>query len=327
MPDTVTPPRSPSRIPSPRSFGDDDGGRGGRKWSHQPHHRRRRTLAGLAILLLVVLVVIAAGSSGGGGTHPVTVHAAGLFTRIQTLSGNGAGSFAGVETAAENAAINRTLAYTPAIRVAGSQHREVALTFDDGPGPYTQQVVSLLDQLHVPATFFEVGVPEQYFSAGTSDIVAHGYPIEDHTWSHAPMAQLSPGDQRSQLLREASTIVKFGAPFPRLFRPPYGLWNSQTLSLLRGYRMLMVLWTVDTSDYRLPGSSSIINSVVSGVQPGAIFLMHDAGGNRTETVAALPRIVEDLRARGYKFVTVPKLILDNPPPANQQISAISGSGG
>ena len=97
MPDTVTPPRSSSRIPSPRSFGDDDGGGGGRKWSHQPHHRRRRTLAGLAILLLVVLVVIAAGSSGGGGTHPVTVHAAGLFTRIQTLSGNGAGSFAGVE--------------------------------------------------------------------------------------------------------------------------------------------------------------------------------------------------------------------------------------
>jgi peptidoglycan/xylan/chitin deacetylase (PgdA/CDA1 family) len=323
MPDTVTPPKSPSRIPLPRSFGGD----GGRKWSQQPHHRRRRTLAGLAILVLVVLVVIAAGSSGGGGTHPVAVHTAGLFTRIQTLSGNGAGSFAGVETAAENRAINRTLAYTPAIRVAGSQHREVALTFDDGPGPYTQQVVSLLDQLHVPATFFEVGVAEQYFSAGTRDIVARGYPIGDHTWSHAPMSQLSPGDQRSQLLKEASTIVKFGGPFPRLFRPPYGLWNNQTLSLLRKYRMLMVLWTVDTSDYRLPGTSSIINSVVSGVQPGAIFLMHDAGGNRTETVAALPKIVEDLRARGYKFVTVPKLILDNPPPANQQISAISGSGG
>jgi peptidoglycan/xylan/chitin deacetylase (PgdA/CDA1 family) len=326
MPDTATPPRSPPRIPPPRWFGG-DGGRDGRKWSQQPHHRRRRTLAGLAILLLVVLGVIAAGSSGGGGTHPVAVHAAGLFTRIQTLSGNGAGSFAGVETAAENAAINRTLAYAPAIRVAGSQHREVALTFDDGPGPYTQQVVSVLDRLHVPATFFEVGVSEQYFSAGTSDIVAHGYQIGDHTWSHAPMSQLSLGDQRSQLLNEARTIVKFGAPFPRLFRPPYGLWNGQTLSLLRKYRMLMVLWTVDTSDYRLPGTSSILNSVVSGVQPGAIVLMHDAGGNRTETVAALPKIVKRLRARGYRFVTVPKLILDNPPPANQQISAISGSGG
>src|SRR5205807_4813956 len=97
-------------------------------------------------LLLLVLVVIAAGSSGGG-TRPVTVHAAGLFTRIQTLSGNGAGSFAGVETAAENAAIDRTLAYTPVIQVAGSQHREVALTFDDGPGPYTQPVGAVLNQM------------------------------------------------------------------------------------------------------------------------------------------------------------------------------------
>jgi peptidoglycan/xylan/chitin deacetylase (PgdA/CDA1 family) len=141
------------------------------------------------------------------------------------------------------------------------------------------------------------------------------------------MSQLSIGDQRSQLLKEASTIVRFGLPFPRLFRPPYGLFNNQTLSLLRKYRMLMVLWTVDTSDYRLPGAASIIDTVVSGAKPGAIFLMHDAGGNRAETVAALPKIVEDLRAQGYKFVTVPKLILDNPPPANQQISSISGSGG
>ena len=89
----------------------------------------------------------------------------------------------------------------------------------------------------------------------------------------------------------------------------------------------MVLWTVDTSDYRLPGTDSIISTVVSGAQPGAIFLMHDAGGNRDETVAALPRIVEDLRARGYKLVTVPQLILDNPPPANQQIASMAGGGG
>lgn len=312
-------------MPPPRPFGG-NGGRG-RKWSQEPHHRRRRTFAVLAILLLVLLVVIGAASSGGGGPRPVAVHSAGLFTRIQTLSGNGAGSFAGVETAAENAAIDRTLAYTPAIRAAGSQHREVALTFDDGPGPYTQRVVSVLARLHAPATFFEVGVGEQYFRSGSSDIVAHGYAIGDHTWSHAPMSQLSTPDQRSQLLREAHELVKLGAPFPRLFRPPYGLWNRQTISLLRKYRMLMVLWTVDTSDYRLPGTTSIVDSVVSGARPGRIFLMHDAGGNRGETVAALPKVVADLRARGYRLVTVPRLIMDNPPPANQQISSIAGSGG
>lgn len=325
MPDTVTPPRSRSGGSPSRS----SGGNGGRSrgWSHQPHHRRRRTLAALAILLLFVVIVIAAGSGGGAAPRPVTVHAAGLLSRIQTLSGNGARSFAGIQTAAESVAIDRTLAYTPAIRVAGAQHREVALTFDDGPGPYTTQVVSTLNQLHAPATFFEVGTPEQYFSAGTRDIVASGYPIEDHTWSHAPMAQLSPSDQRNQLVSEANELVKFGAPYPRLFRPPYGLWNSDTMSLLRRYRMLMILWTVDTSDYRVPGTDSIINTVVSGAQPGAIMLMHDAGGNRVETVAALPKVVEDLRAKGYKLVTVPQLILDNPPPANQQIASIAGGGG
>jgi peptidoglycan-N-acetylglucosamine deacetylase len=324
MPDTVTNPRR--RSGAPASYR--PGGNGGRprKWSHQPHHRRRRTLAALLVAVLFIVIVIEAGS-GGTAPHPVTIHTAGLLTRIQTLSGNGASSFAGVQTAAQNAAIDRTLAYTPAIRVAGAQHREVALTFDDGPGPYTTQVVSVLNQLHVPATFFEVGTPEQYFSAGTRDILASGYMIEDHTWSHAPMGQLSAGDQRNQLLSEAKEIVKFGGPFPRLFRPPYGLWNTDTISLLRKYRMLMILWTVDTSDYRLPGTDSIINTVVSGAQPGAIFLMHDAGGDRAETVAALPKIVEGLRARGYKLVTVPQLILDNPPPANQQIASLAGGGG
>jgi peptidoglycan/xylan/chitin deacetylase (PgdA/CDA1 family) len=323
MADTITPPREGSRVP-PRGSSSGNGGRG-RGWSSQPHHRRRRTLAGLAILALVVIILIVAGS--GGGSPPVVVHRDALFTRIQTLSGSGPASFAGVESAAENVAIDRTLAYTPAIRVAGAQHREVALTFDDGPGPYTQQLVSVLEQLHVPATFFEIGIAEQYFQAGTSDVVSHGFALEDHTFSHAPMNQLSVGDQRSQILREASTITGFGAPFPRLFRPPFGYWNQTTLQLLHNYRMLMVLWTVDTSDYRLPGSDSIINTVVSGAQPGAIILMHDAGGNRAETIQALPKVVEDLRARGYKLVTVPKLILDNPPPANQDITSVSGGGG
>ncbi len=320
MPDTITTPKRP-RVPPSRTVNG-----GGRKWSHEPHHRRRRTFAGLAIAVLFVLVLIAAGSGGGGG-HPATVHQAGLFTRIQTLAGSGPTSFSGVETAAENAAINRTLAYTPVVQVAGAQHREVALTFDDGPGPYTQQLVAVLNQMKVPATFFEVGAGEQYFSAGTRDIVANGYTIGDHTWSHAPMSQLSVADQRSQLLREAREITSFGAPYPRLFRPPYGLWNKDTLALLKQYRMLMVYWTVDTSDYRLPGTDSIINTVVSGAKPGAIFLMHDAGGNRVETIAALPKIITDLRAKGYRFVTVPKLILDNPPPANQDLSSLSGSGG
>ncbi len=185
----------------------------------------------------------------------------------------------------------------------------------------------MLNQLNVPATFFEIGIAEQYFHAGTTDVISHGYAVGDHTFSHAPMSQLSQGDQQSQIVNEANTILKYGGVYPRLFRPPYGLWNSTTMQLLHKYRMLMVLWTVDTSDYTLPGVSSIIDSVLGGAQPGAIILMHDAGGNRAETIAALPKIVEGLRAKGYRLVTVPKLVLDNPPPANQQIVSIAGGGG
>jgi peptidoglycan/xylan/chitin deacetylase (PgdA/CDA1 family) len=77
----------------------------------------------------------------------------------------------------------------------------------------------------------------------------------------------------------------------------------------------------------MPGVSAIVHSAVSGARPGAIILLHDAGGNRSETIAALPKIIARLRKKGYRFVTVPRLLLDNPAPADQQIAAVTGSGG
>jgi peptidoglycan/xylan/chitin deacetylase (PgdA/CDA1 family) len=296
----------------------------------QRHHRRRRLVALLAIPATVALIVglaVGAGSGGGVGTaHGVP--RPGFFAAIAKLAGSGSGSFAADELADENAAINRTLGYTPYVRIAGSQHHEIALTFDDGPGPFTPAVLDVLERMHVPATFFEVGVLEQYFHASTSRIVADGDVIGDHTQLHAAMSRLSPRDQAFELLRQTSAVGAYGAPFPRLFRPPYGLWNDKTLALLHKYRMLMVLWTVDTSDYRQPGVQAIVDSAVGGARPGAIILMHDAGGDRSETAAALPVIIRKLRARGYRLVTVPRLLLDNPAPANQSFtSAMLGGGG
>jgi peptidoglycan-N-acetylglucosamine deacetylase len=141
------------------------------------------------------------------------------------------------------------------------------------------------------------------------------------------MAELPVAKQRSQLLEQVAAIERHGAGFPRLFRPPYGLWNATTLTLLHRYRMLMVLWTVDTNDYQRPGVPAIVAAAVGGARPGAIILLHDAGGDRSQTVAALPRIITGLRRRGYKLVTVPRLLLDNPPPRVQDIAAVLGSGG
>ena len=279
-------------------------------------------VAGLALILGAIV-------GAGGGTanvHRIARTPTGYFSRIQALAGTGTGSLAVAEQSAENAAITRTLAYTPYVRIAGSQHREIALTFDDGPGPYTPQILAVLGREKVPGTFFEIGEEERYFHASTSEIVARGYPIGDHTETHPPMSELSAAQQQSELLEQTSKIGDYGAPFPRMFRPPYGVWDSTTLRLLKKYRMLMILWTVDTNDYEQPGVAAIVHSAVSGAQPGAIILMHDAGGNRTETVEALPLIISALRAKGYKLVTVPKLLLDNPAPASQDISALGGGG-
>ncbi|MBV9818716.1 MAG: polysaccharide deacetylase family protein [Solirubrobacterales bacterium] len=292
------------------------------------HQRRRRAaaLAALAAFALAVGMVVGAASGGGSagvGKAPIV---RGYLSRVKTLAGNGPGSFAHAELGAENAAITRTLRYTPYVRVAGAQHREIALTFDDGPGPYTERVLATLEQLHTPATFFQVGISQKYFGAATANIVARGYPIGDHTWSHQPMSELTPRQQQAQLLQETSAIGDYGAPFPRMFRPPYGLWDKATLKLLRRYRMLMILWTVDTNDYQLPGVAAIVRSAVGGAKPGAIILMHDAGGTRTETIDALPEIVHALRRRGYTLVTVPRLLLDNPAPGQQDVGAL-GAGG
>jgi peptidoglycan/xylan/chitin deacetylase (PgdA/CDA1 family) len=303
-------------------------GSGGGSLPPSVYHRRRRAAALLAIGAIALVVGIAVGAmSGGGGQSPTRVASIGYFGQIKTLAGSGPTSFETTERAAENAAITRTMAYTPYVRMAGSQHREIALTFDDGPGPYTPQVLHVLEREHVPATFFEVGVAEQYFHASTSAIVARGYPIGDHTENHFAMSTLSRKQQQQQLLQESAAIGQYGAPFPRLFRPPYGLWNSTTLSLLKKYRMLMVLWTVDTNDYQLPGVKAIVESVLDGAKPGAIILMHDAGGNRSETVAALPKIIAGLRKRHYSLVTVPQLVLDNPPPHDQDVAGLQGAGG
>jgi peptidoglycan/xylan/chitin deacetylase (PgdA/CDA1 family) len=231
------------------------------------------------------------------------------------------------EAGRENAAINRTLAKTPYVRMAGTQHRELALTFDDGPGPYTPQILRILRRTHTPATFFEVGIEDKYFAASSRRIVQMGDPIGDHTYNHKPMSSLSYRRQQDELLEEAADMGDAGAPFPRMFRPPYGDWNAKTLRLLRHWHMLMVLWSVDTDDWQQPGTSAIVHSALAGAKPGAIILMHDAGGNRSETVAALPTIIHDLRRRGYRLVTVPRLLLDNPAPKQQDVASLKGEGG
>ncbi|HEY4997171.1 MAG TPA: hypothetical protein VII03_04185, partial [Solirubrobacteraceae bacterium] len=114
-------------------------------------------------------------------------------------------------------------------------------------------------------------------------------------------------------------IELLGGRRPVLFRPPYGSFNATTLRELKKLHLLMILWSVDTDDYRQPGVSVIVERALAGAKPGEIILMHDAGGLREQTIAALPLIIRALRARGFHLVTVPQLLADDPPPPGQQI--------
>jgi peptidoglycan/xylan/chitin deacetylase (PgdA/CDA1 family) len=280
--------------------------------------RRRRTVAALASVALLALLIAAIGSSGAphhAGRSPAPTPPPAHVSASQP-----APSPTDTLTPSEEArAIDAVRAYTPVVVQGGAKGDEVALTFDDGPGPYTQRVVALLNALHVHATFFAIGLEERYFSAGTAAEVSSGDAIGDHTESHPMMASLSAHDQREQLLEQTYRIELAGAPAPRLFRPPYGSFDADTFKQLHALHMLMVLWSTDTRDFARPGVPTIVQSALAGAHPGAIILMHDAGGERSQTIAALPAIVHGLRARGLRPVTVGRLLRDDPPPPGQPI--------
>jgi peptidoglycan/xylan/chitin deacetylase (PgdA/CDA1 family) len=286
--------------------------------------RRRRAGAAVglgAILLLVVVASLTGGGSSRRRGHRLAALGGGLAAHASaSASALAEARAAQAPTTQEaEAAIGHVLSYTPAVVEGGRRGNEVALTFDDGPGPYTVRLVHTLDRLHVHATFFAIGEMERYFSAGTLAELAAGDAVEDHTETHPPLATLSPRAQREQLFEQAARIEVLGAPPPHLFRPPYGSFNATTFQQARALGMLMVLWSTDTSDYKLPGVHAIVQSALAGAHPGAIILMHDGGGDRSQTIAALPAIVAALRRRGLRPVTVPQLLRDDPPAPGQPL--------
>jgi peptidoglycan-N-acetylglucosamine deacetylase len=228
--------------------------------------------------------------------------------------------------ALERSALDRVLSYTPFISVGVPNRPEIALTFDDGPGPYTAELVRTLVRNRAQGTFFVVGSQVATFPQGLQQIIAKGFPIGNHTFTHQSLTDLSPTEQSTEIDRQTAAIIRYGGPSPRLFRPPYGAFDLRTLELLRAKRMLMVLWTVDTEDYLRPGVEAIVTRTLQGARPGAIIALHDGGGDRGQTVAAIPKIVQGLRARGYRLVTVPRLVLDDPPPRNQPLPENLGGG-
>ncbi len=151
---------------------------------------------------------------------------------------------------------------------ATAGQRVIALTFDDGPGPFTPQVLSVLEQYRVPATFFEIGDEVARYSQYSKMVVAAGFPVEDHTWSHPDLTTLSASGVASQIDTTQAEIQAVTGTTPQCVRPPYDAWNATVLSQIAARGLTTMSYSVDPKDWTLPGVQAIVSNVVGAAFPG-----------------------------------------------------------
>jgi peptidoglycan-N-acetylglucosamine deacetylase len=193
----------------------------------------------------------------------------------------------------------------------GPSAREIALTFDDGPWSDTDQFLDVLEREHVVATFFQIGDQISEYAQHDLDrrMLEDGDMIGDHTWNYGGDVASGGSGATTQIDEAAAAIRRATGGFtPCLFRAPGG---NVTPALLRTARLLgftTIQWDIDPRDWANPGESEIYENVVSNAHDGAIVIQHDGGGNRSETLAALPLEIHTLRNEGYRFVTVTQLL-------------------
>ena len=182
------------------------------------------------------------------------------------------------------------------------RHNKVALTFDDGPSDYTPNILSVLEHRHAKATFFEVGDLIPGRTSISRSVIEAGDELGNHSLHH----ETNPGRTSMAITNER---IKSATGFtPCLFRPPNDSYDARVVDDARSLGMTTVIWNVDPRDWSRPGTGAIYDRVVSATCPGSIVILHDGGGDRSQTVAALPHIIKTLRDRGYRFVTVTKLL-------------------
>jgi peptidoglycan/xylan/chitin deacetylase (PgdA/CDA1 family) len=250
-------------------------------------NRRAGLLIVLVALFLVVLLVQSLAGSAPISPEPVVR----VPAQSSPPSGNGTPPAAAVSA--------------DPVRHTARPDRVVALTFDDGPDPeHTPQVLALLAQYRVVATFCMIGAKAAQHPELVRTVVAAGMRLCNHTVTHNPYLAHRPEPQieaeivggRAALLAAAGSDVTID-----YFRAPAGRWSEPMRRIAARHGMKPLSWSVDTRDWSRPGVARIVTTVQQQVQPGAVIVMHDGGGRRDQTVAALAELLPWLVAQGYQF--------------------------
>ncbi|MFE6461054.1 polysaccharide deacetylase family protein [Streptomyces cinereoruber] len=193
----------------------------------------------------------------------------------------------------------------PFLSVSGAG-RSMVLTFDDGPDPrYTPGILDTLRRYECRAMFFvcgEMAVENQDLLRRMAD---EGHVVGNHSWSHPLIPRLRPSLIRDELGSTSEVVEQALGTAPLWYRAPYGAWNRHSFEIGAELGMEPLAWTVDTLDWKEPGTDSIVRRVLDGAAPGVVVLNHDAGGDRSQSVAALRRYLPELLDAGY-HITVPR---------------------
>lgn len=198
--------------------------------------------------------------------------------------------------------------------------REIALTFDDGPHPgYTEQILAILKKYDVKATFFLVGeMAEKHPELVMAEVTA-GHNIGNHTYHHVNLTQIPTGYVATEVEACNEVLQSITSKPVHLFRPPGGDYNDSVREVGEVLDLRLILWTDDPGDYASPGAQVIKDRIMRDIGNGGIILIHDGV---QQTLDALPDILQTLKDRGYKFVTIDQMLTD----AGMQVNPATGIG-
>ncbi|MFC7394574.1 polysaccharide deacetylase family protein [Scopulibacillus cellulosilyticus] len=196
-----------------------------------------------------------------------------------------------------------------------TNEKVAAITFDDGPHPvYTPEILDILKKYHAKATFFLIGNRIEKYPYLVKREVKEGHELGNHTYTHVSLRQISYLKFLDEANRTEHLIEAYQRPQLKLFRPPGGGLNSDIIDIakIENFEIILWSWDQDPRDWATPGVDRIANHILTHIRNGSIILLHDSGGNRSQTVKALDKILPKLQHEGYHFITVTELLRMNP---------------